>query len=90
MRYIYTKGPWKEFMGYVFYDGRPTDVTDRATLERLQREPDFQPFKEIANGKERQEAPAEARVLKGHECPRCHIVLQRGWYAHQKWCRVGS
>lgn len=42
MRYIYTLGPWRELNGYVFCNGNPTEVVDRATLERIKREAGFQ------------------------------------------------
>lgn len=92
MKYIYTKGPWKEFYGYVFYDGRPTEVTDKATLEKIQREVGFEKYQpqEIENGEEIQETPAETRVLKGKECSKCHQIIPKGWYMHQKWCRSVS
>lgn len=90
MKFIYTKGPWKEFYGYVFYDGRPTEVTDRATLERIQKEVDFQLYKESEDEEVEEEAVPQTGVLKGKECSKCHKLIPRGWYFHQKNCRVVS
>jgi hypothetical protein len=92
VKYIYTKGPWKEYYGYVFYNYRPTEITDNATLERIKKEQDFQQFiEEPENGEiEEGQGQASTPVLKGKECPKCHQLIPRGWYMHQKWCRVVS
>ena len=92
MKYIYTLGKWKEYYGYVFFDGRPTEVTDKATLERIQKEAGFeqyQPIKESEDGEEAQ-ASDTPTVLKGKECSKCHKLIPRGWYIHQKYCRNPS
>ena len=53
MKYIHTAGPWREFRGYVFYGEEPVEVTDKATLELIKREPDFKEIKyEEAQGQE--------------------------------------
>jgi hypothetical protein len=88
MKFIYLKGPWKEFYGYVFYNGQPTEVTDGATLERIQKEPDFQQVKESEDGEEAQAPDQASGILKGKECSKCHQLIAKGWYMHQKWCRV--
>jgi hypothetical protein len=89
MKFVYLKGPWKEYYGYVFYNYRPTEVTDNATLERIKKEKDFQQFiEEPANGEETPEA--QTQILKGKKCPKCHKLIPRGWYMHQRWCRNPS
>jgi len=88
MKYVYTKGKWREYYGYIFYDGRPTEVTDRATLERIKREVDFQPYEETED--EEAQASDTKTVLKGKECSKCHKLIPRGWYMHQRYCRVVS
>ena len=45
MRYVYT-GVYREFRGYVFAHGNPTTVTDRATLEALEKDPTFRKVEE--------------------------------------------
>jgi hypothetical protein len=87
MKYVY-KGVYREFRGYVFSQGRPVEITDPGTLEVISREPDFIPYKETKDEEAKQEAPKE--VLKGKECPKCHKLIPRGWYMHQKWCKVSS
>ena len=97
MKYIYTLGPWKEFYGYIFWDGKPTEVTDRATLERLQKEDGFKAVEveevpiqpqETQDGEVQEgQGQASSPVLKGKECNKCHKLIPRGWYMHQKWCK---
>jgi hypothetical protein len=89
LKYIYTKGKWREYFGYIFFDGKPTDVTDKATLERIKREVDFQPYEESEDGEEAQ-ASDTPTVLKGKECSKCHKIIPRGWYMHQRYCRNPS
>ena len=90
MKYIYTLGPWKEFYGYVFYDGKPTDVKDRATLEKIQKNADFQLYEETHNEEVEEEASPPSGILKGKECSKCHKLIPKGWYMHQKYCRTVS
>jgi hypothetical protein len=40
-RFIYTAGNYKEFRGYLFWNGKPVTVTDPATIGALIRRPDF-------------------------------------------------
>ena len=46
MKFIYTAGPYTEFRGYVFSNGRPTEVADRATVSALNARKDFVPVME--------------------------------------------
>ena len=108
MKYVYTLGPWKEYYGYVFFDGKPTEITDSATLERIQRESGFRAVSESQRAvpavpavlevkpkvKENQDGEVEkgqgqapTPVLKGKKCSKCHKLIPRGWYMHQKWCK---
>jgi hypothetical protein len=41
MRYVYTAGPYTEFRGYVFVNGKPTTIRDKGTLEALAKRTDF-------------------------------------------------
>ena len=42
MKYRYTLGPWKEFRGHVFAYGNPTTVSDKGTLEAIQKMEGFE------------------------------------------------
>ena len=42
-QYVY-EGPYTEFRGYVFANGKPTTVTDRAALEAIAKRPDFKVY----------------------------------------------
>ena len=44
MKYVYTEGPYKEFRGYAFANGKPVTVTDRGTLEAISKRPDFKVY----------------------------------------------
>jgi hypothetical protein len=90
MRYIYN-GAYRQFRGYVFTAGKPVTITDRGTLELIKHEPDFT---EVPDEQAQIQAPAAPEVLevpktnsKGKECIKCHKLIPRGWYMHQKWCK---
>lgn len=40
MRFVYS-GPYIQFRGYVFAHGKPTNVTDVATIAALEKLPNF-------------------------------------------------
>ena len=46
MKFIYTGGPYTEFRGYVFVNGKPTTISDRATLDALALRQDFKQYVE--------------------------------------------
>lgn len=46
MRYAYTAGPYREFRGYVFANGKPVTIIDRGTMLALAREPGFEEVKD--------------------------------------------
>lgn len=41
MKFIYTAGPYTQFMGRTFAFKRATEIEDRATIEALEKHPDF-------------------------------------------------
>lgn len=41
IQYVYTKGPYIEFRGYPFVNGKPTIVQDKATQDALDKRADF-------------------------------------------------
>lgn len=43
-QFVYAKGPYTEFRGYVFAYGKPTTVADRATVDALSIHPDFKRY----------------------------------------------
>lgn len=84
MKYVYN-GDYREFWGYIFVNRMPVEITDKATLERIKHEVDFSPVKETSDETQIQ-APAKAPVLRGKECTKCHKMIPRGWYMHDKYC----
>lgn len=77
----FIEGDYAQFRGYVFMYGKPTKVTDRATIEELKRSPVFEEVKD-----ETQETAPKAAVLTD-ECPKCGRIVKRGKYFHQKYCK---
>lgn len=73
MKYVFTEGPYREFRGYVFANGNPVTITDRGTLEAIQKDHSFRRYDEEI---QRQEAPEEVLT----ERPVLHVA-KRGWPA---------
>ena len=80
MKFICKTEPYRHFRGLLFQNGRATDVQDQATIDALEKHPDF----EKADEKEIQEAPKE---VLSDACPKCGKIVKRGKYMHQKWCK---
>lgn len=59
MKFAYLEGPYKEFNGYPFVNGKPTPVTDAATIKALLKRADFR----RVDDEKAPEAP-KAEVLK--------------------------
>ena len=90
MQFIYTHGPWREFRGYVFAWGKPTDVKDQATINALSTNPLFKRIEdEIYQAPQAKaiEAPASPKVLDPHACPKCGRIVKQGKVLHIRWCR---
>lgn len=81
MKFIYD-GEYKEFRGYVFKWSKPTDVTDKATIEILLKDPLFWRCDEEAK-----ETPKENAVLDKYACPKCGKHVKQGHYMHVKHCK---
>ena len=47
MKFTCKTDKWRQFRGYVFEFGKPTTVTDRATIEILQKHRDFEVFNDV-------------------------------------------
>jgi len=87
MKFAYVGGPYKEYRGYIFSYGNPTDVADKATIEALSVNPLYRRI-ENALRKEEGQAPAE-EVNEGSEnaCPKCGKIVTRGKHIHVKYCK---
>lgn len=79
MKFIFTKGDYAQFRGRTFLWGKPTDITEKATIAALLTHPDFKKVDDEAK-----ETKPET-VLKS--CPKCGKVISRGMYFHQKYCQ---
>lgn len=73
-QFVYTKGPYHEFRGYVFANGKPACIRDRATLEALSTHPDFRRIDEEVKRKETAE-----EVLNAQKREVLHVPAKRGW-----------
>lgn len=72
MKYVYN-GKYTQFMGRQFAYGNPVEITDRATLEALAKRTDFSRY--------------EDKAVLSDECPKCHRIVKRGKFMHQKHCK---
>lgn len=64
-KFVYTKGPYREFMGYVFANGLPAHIRDRATLEAISKHPDFRRDDEKVQRKEASEEMLKPTAKRG-------------------------
>ncbi len=84
---------WKE--GRMCLKGRPFEVEDNFGISVFSADPQFEKLERKEVHEEKIEAPAATEVLvprtpeipKGKECAKCHKLIPRGWYMHQRWCR---
>jgi len=81
MKFIYTAGPFKQYLGRMFAFGNPQEVTDRATIAALEKHPDF---RKVEDEKEEDQAP---KAVLSDTCPKCGKTVTRGKVMHQKWCK---
>lgn len=62
MKFRCTTDKWREFRGYVFAYGKPTEIRDRGTIEALNGHPDFEFVEDdFANGHDVMEPPIVKR-----------------------------
>jgi hypothetical protein len=67
MKFAFLGGPYTEFRGYVFAYGKPTDVTDGATIAILSTRVDF---RKVEDEKvQRQEAAQEVLMQQAIRRP---------------------
>ena len=82
--YRFTSGPYREFRGYVFCNGKPAIIHDDATIEALKRMPEFERVSSVEEPK----TPEPARTIKLTECPKCHKTFGIGAATHIKFCKA--
>lgn len=84
MKFVYTKGDFAQFRGRTFLWGKPTDITEKATIQALLKNPDYRKVDD-----ETKETTTEAVLVpkSGPACPKCGKVIVRGMYFHQKYCK---
>ena len=74
---------YREFRGYVFAYGKPTDVRDQAAIDEISRDPTFRRIED----EEVQIAQTTQEVLNPQACPKCGKILAQGRYMHVKYCK---
>lgn len=62
MKYV-SDEQYRTFRGYVFWQGKPVDVTDKATLAAIQREPGFRRYEDPAQVPQPPAAPRSVLTL---------------------------
>ena len=100
MKFICITEPYRHFRGWLFAYGKPTDVTDRATIAALERHPDFMRVDEKPSEEGLEEGattplPDPVASSLGDPgkpkipdiCPKCGKTVKRGKFMHQRFCR---
>lgn len=91
MKFVYTKGQYRQFRGHVFAWHQPTDIQDRATIEACLRDPTFERIEDAVRQEEVPQAPAPQviarEVIDPDACPKCGRVVKQGRYMHEKFCK---
>ena len=85
MKYVYND-TYTQFMGRVFAFGKPVEITDKATIEALDKNPSFRKV-EVIEDEKVQETPKTVLSVLSDECPKCGKVVKRGKFMHQKHCK---
>jgi hypothetical protein len=76
MKFIYLASNYHHFRGQLFAFKKPTEVTDKATIAALERNPDFM----------RVDEPKQPEKLPD-VCPKCGRTVKRGKVMHAKFCK---
>lgn len=79
MKFVY-EGTYTEFMGRMFAFGRAVEVTDIATITALEKRSDFRKVDEKT-------IEETTQAVLADECPKCHRIVKRGKFMHQKHCK---
>ena len=77
MKFKCTTEPYRHFMGRLFPNYQPVEVTDRATIEALEKHRDFVKVEEVE----------EKTELLPDVCPKCGRTVKRGKVMHAKYCK---
>lgn len=89
MKFIY-EGGTRTFRGYFFWNGKPVDVTDKATLAAIEKEYGFRRYEKVEETKSA--APVLVTPQKSQEpvangCPKCGKPLKaQGAHFHIRAC----
>jgi hypothetical protein len=86
MKFAYLGGKYKEYRGYVFANGNPADVTDKATIDELSINPLYRRINDAVR-EEGQGQEAAEEVVDMTTCPKCGKSVTRGRYMHIKNCK---
>ena len=81
---------YRQFRGYVFYKGVPTEVRDQVTIDLCMKDRSFQPVEpekgiDLPNVGTQESAPKES--WDGDKCLKCGKSFRRGKFFHAKYCR---
>jgi hypothetical protein len=82
VKYVYG-GKYIQVMGRMFAFGKPVEVSDEATQRILDERPDF---RRVEDAVRKEEGQRQEAVLSD-ECPKCHKIVKRGKFMHQKYCQ---
>lgn len=82
MKFVY-QGQYKEFMGRTFWYGKPTEVTDLATIKALEKRKDFVKLEQ----EEKMEVNGSKASPIPDVCPKCGKTVKRGKFMHAKHCK---
>lgn len=82
MKFVYTKGDFAQFRGRTFLWGKPTDITEKATIQALLKNPDYKKV----DDEEKKAAPAPV-LIDQYACPKCGKSVPRGMFMHKRHCR---
>jgi len=77
MKYRCKTEPYRHFMGRLFMNYQPVEITDMGTLMLIEKHPDF----------ERVEKVEEKKEVLPDVCPKCGRIVKRGKVMHAKFCK---
>lgn len=80
--YIYN-GNYREFRGYMFWNGTPVEITDLGTQEEIKKDKSFVLVDEKSLG----EGTQPALSYDGPTCPKCYRHFRRGLAMHIRFCK---
>lgn len=81
---FYSTEKYREFRGYVFANGHPVTINDRAAIEAMLKEPTLKEFNDEAP---KETETAKTPVLDPFACPKCGRHVKQGRFLHVKHCK---